>query len=76
MAKNKKLDEILKSLDSYRSREAELKLVGERLDFVKKCREHECPISYEKITKLWEEIGWGKISPDYLRRQYKKATSK
>ena len=76
MAKNKKLDEILKTLDSFRDRTKESSLTGERLDFVKKCREHECPISYEKIVKLWEQVGWGKISGDYLRRQYRKAIGK
>jgi hypothetical protein len=70
--KDKTYKEVLKNLDTYRriNRSDSIAVTKEQKEFLLACRDHECPISYEKIAMLWVDIGWKPISRQQIKMRY------
>lgn len=67
-----KFIELKKQLDSYRGSATRIELSKDQIEFLKLCREHEAPISYRKMSELWEKLGWGKLDEFRINRIYNK----
>lgn len=64
--------EVMKSLDKFRGHKKTSKpLTKQQIEFLKKCREHENPVPYLDMTKLWKDLGWGDYSASAIRLKYK-----
>lgn len=62
---------VLKNLDDYRGAKKTSKpLTKQQIEFLKKCREHDNPVPYPDMAKLWKQLGWGDFSPSSLRLKY------
>ena len=69
---NKKLQSIIKNLDSYRNgKNPKIKVTDEQKEFLVACREHDIPVSWDKVAELWDKIGWGRVSATAMRNRYK-----
>ena len=73
MSKPKKItyDEMMKELDKHRGPVSRVKVLNkEQIKFLKACREHTSPVTYDIMCELWEKQGWGSISPNTIRKRY------
>lgn len=62
----------MNNLKSYKIIKKKSELTKEQKEFLLKCREGENVVGWDIMAKLWEEIGWGKITSSGLRYLYKK----
>lgn len=66
------LAQIMKNLDQFRGNSKKrISITKEQKEFLLKCRDHEQPISWEKITELWAQIGWGALTNTAIRNRYR-----
>ena len=66
--------ELMKNLDKFRiERKSSNDLTKDQAAFLIKCRElkNKNPVSWVNIAELWQQLGWGKISENSMRRLYK-----
>jgi len=64
-------DQMMKELDKHRGHQRRgVILTDKQINFLKTCREHPNPVTYEKMTVLWIRAGWGKISENTIRKRY------
>lgn len=71
MNKNK-YKEIMNNLNRFKTIKKKCELTKEQKEFLLKCREGNNVVSWDTMAKLWEEIGWGKITSSGLRYLHKK----
>lgn len=70
-------NEIMKNLDNYRGHKKTAKpLTKQQIEFLKKCRDHECPVPFTEVAKLWKQLGWSNYSASALRLKYLALDSK
>lgn len=62
-------EQVLRSLDEHRPSYTR-EMTKEQKEFLIKCRDHERPVQWSEMARLWEKLGWGKITNDGLRRRY------
>ena len=65
-------ENLQKELDQYRGAMTWKNLTDEQLDFLRKCRNHQRPVSYTKMAVWWEQLGWGKITGSTLQNFYER----
>lgn len=63
---------IMKNLDKLRPDKHSGKITKEQRALLVKARENDKPVSYVILTKIWKDLGWGKISTECLRRTYQR----
>ena len=74
MSKTITFNQLKQEIEKYRKGRwiSDYELTKEQKEFISLCREPEDKVkgkvSYDKMCKLWEQAGWGKISKDALRK--------
>ena len=63
-------EELRTELDELRPEHSRIELTDEKYEILKVAREHERPVSWSKLSTLFESKGWGKISEESLRKHY------
>ena len=63
-------EELRVELDELRPANFKVSLTDEKYEILKLAREHERPVSWVKLSALFESKGWGKISEESLRKHY------
>jgi hypothetical protein len=66
-------DEVMAELDKYRPsvNTPTIQLSEKQIRFLKKCREHKKPVTFEQMAVLWEQLGWGNLGENAMRRRYR-----
>jgi len=68
-------EELMAELDKYRGRppqSTEIFLTPQQVEFFKKCRETDPPVSYGRMAELWGRLGWGKRTHKSMKALYYK----
>ena len=63
-------EELRAALDGLRPERSRVELTDEKYEILKMAREHERPVSWVKLSALFESRGLGKISEESLRKHY------
>lgn len=63
-------DEVFLEISKYKNiAQRKFKLTQKQVEFIKKCREGICPVSFVNMVKLWNKVnGWDKMNHTTLIR--------